>query len=150
MTIHTLIGQYWVKFKRLDQYTRLTLIAVSWNSEFKWRNELGGPGQWVTFLIPLRESQGAYLVPFLSTLQIITWRNHISGGNSQIDLTVKVNDPHIQYQLQDSHDAYYANLVTPSQICDELPCGQGKDCGRTEGQTDTGNGNGRSAWKAKG
>ena len=43
-----------------------------------------------------------------------------------------------------------ANLVIPGQICDELLHGQGKVYGQADGQTDTGNDNTPSAWKAKG
>ena len=42
-----------------------------------------------------------------------------------------------------------ANLVIPAQICDELSCGEGNFL-RTDRQTDAGNDNTPSAWKAEG
>ena len=42
------------------------------------------------------------------------------------------------------------NLVIPAQIYDELSCRQDKVDGRTDWQTDAGNNNTPSAWKAKG
>ena len=61
---------------------------------------------------------------------------------TKIILKVKVNDPHSQYQLRVSHDAY---LVVLALICDELLCRQDKVYRRTDWQTDewtsTGNNN---------
>ena len=44
----------------LDQYTRVTLNAVSWNSEFKWPNYFVNVDD-PRFQYQLRESQDAYL-----------------------------------------------------------------------------------------
>ena len=42
----------------LDQYAKLTLNTVSWNSESKWPNELEGNGQWPPFFIPAESIPG--------------------------------------------------------------------------------------------
>ena len=41
---HPLVG--------LNQYTRVTLNAISWNSELKSPNDLEGQGQWPLFSVP--------------------------------------------------------------------------------------------------
>ena len=45
---------------------------------------------------------------------------------------------------------FCANLVIPTQICEELSCGQGKIYGQTDRRTDSGIDNTPSAWNAKG
>ena len=70
---------------------------------------------------------------------------------AQMTLKIKVNDLHFQYQPRLFPGCMFgANLVIPAQTCDELSCGQSKVYGRTDGQTDAGNDNSPSAWKAKG
>ena len=74
---------------------------------------------------------------------------------AKMALKVKVNDLHFQYQPRVSQDTCLEQIWWfQLKTCDELSCEQGKVYGRTDrqtdGQTDAGNDNSPSAWKAKG
>ena len=46
---------------------------------------------------------------------------------NKMTLKIKVNDVHLQYQLQVSYEDGWCNFfLIPAQICEELACGQGK------------------------
>ena len=70
-------------------------------------------------------------------------------------LTVKVNDPHLQYQLRIPQDAYllkiwWIHLKSVTSYRAEQGNVHGRKDGRADGRTEVGNDNTPSAWKGKG
>ena len=125
------------------------------------KNELEGQGQWPQFSIPAESIPGCMFGANLVTVAQIydesscgqTKFPRILKQNSQNDLEGQGQWPLFSIPTESIPWCMFgANLVIPAQICDEL-CGQGKvywwTDGRIDGQTDAGNINTPSAWKAK-
>ena len=144
---------------RLDQYTRVTLNAITWNSELKWPNELEGQGQWPPFSIPAERISRCI---FLSNLVIVTEIHYmllceqakfpkILSQNGQNDLEAQGQWPQFSIPAVNFPGCMFcANLVIPTQIFDDLSCGQGKAYGQTDRRPDTGNDNTRRPERSKG
>ena len=75
----------------------------------------------------------------------------ILSQNSRNDLEGQGQWPPFSVPVESiSRCMFGANLVILNQICDKLPCGQGKVYAQTDGRTDAGNDNTPSARKVKG
>ena len=137
----------------------------------KWPNDLRGQGQWPPFSIPAESIPGCMfgailVIPDQICDELLCGQGTVCGRtdgrqaefprilsrNGQNDLEGQCQWPNFQYQLRVSQDAYLVQICwfklksVTSYCVDKVRFVDGQ----TDGQTDAGNDNTPSTWKAKG